>query len=231
MTRFLFALPLLLLSCAPEKSGAADDANAKPRLALLTSLPLVFGETFSIEPAGSPTLTRLQRDYDVEAIAVADAASLQGKDMLLMAHPLAQPAEVLVELDQWVRDGGRVMLLADPKLSWPLERPLGDRLRAPPAFADTGLLIHWGLLLEGPITDGPTDAEVDGLAFRTSSPGRLRIEGGDCVLAGDGLVARCSIGKGKATIIADADLLNVPDDVGKSPNLDLISKELARLSR
>lgn len=231
MKQILIALPLLLLSCAPERSGAANQGTAKPKLALLTSLPLVFGETFSIEPAGSPTLTRLQRDYEVETIAVADAASLEGKGVLLMAHPLAQPAEVLVELDQWVRDGGRLLLLADPKLSWPLERPLGDKLRAPPAFADTGLLIHWGLVLEGPITEGPTDAAVDGLAFRTSSPGRLRLEGGDCQLAGDGLVARCTIGKGKATIIADADILNVPDDVGKSPNLDIISRELSRLSR
>ena len=48
-----------------------------------------------------------------------------------MAHPLAQPAEDLVALDDWVRGGGRVLLLADPMLEWPSKRPLGDPLRPP----------------------------------------------------------------------------------------------------
>ena len=62
-----------------------------------------------------------------------------------MAQPLAQPAEDLVALDDWVRGGGRVLLLADPMLEWPSKRPLGDPLRPPPMFMDTGLLAHWGL--------------------------------------------------------------------------------------
>ena len=61
-----------------------------------------------------------------------------------MAHPLAQTAENLVALDQWVRGGGRVLLLADPMLEWPSERPLGDPLRPPPMFMDTGLLAPLG---------------------------------------------------------------------------------------
>ena len=72
-----------------------------------------------------------------------------------MAQPQAQPAEALVELDAWVRRGGRVLLLADPALEWPSERPLGDLLRPPAAFADTGLLGHWGLTLTPPEARGP----------------------------------------------------------------------------
>ena len=45
---------------------------------------------------------------------------------MLLAHPMAQTADALVDLDRWVRGGGRVLLLADPRLEWPSERPLGD---------------------------------------------------------------------------------------------------------
>lgn len=186
----------------------------RPQLALLTSLPLVFGEGFAIGGGGSPALTRLEHRYKVVPIGVADAASLQGHRLLLMAHPRAQPAEVLVELDRWVRDGGRLLLLADPKLDWPSERPLGDLLRPPPAFADTGLLIHWGLRLNGP--EPGSDATVGQL----ESDGRCRVED-------DGSLARCKLGKGQAVIIADADFLNV--EASDSANLDRLIIQLDRL--
>lgn len=168
-------------------------AAERPTLALLTSLPLVFAERFGLDNAGSPALTRLEQRYKVQPIAVADAANLKGRKLLLMAHPRAQPAEALVELDQWVRSGGHVLLLADPNLRWPSERPLGDKLRPPPAFADTGLLNHWGVTTVGPVAG--------------ESAGRLTSK--HCEITGDGVVARCSIGRGKATIIGDADFINV----------------------
>jgi hypothetical protein len=125
----------------PDKRAPED----RPALALLTSLPLVFGESFSLDNGGSAALSRLEQRYTVQPIGVADAASLKGQGLLLMAHPRAQPAEALVELDRWVRMGGHVLLLADPRLDWPSERPLGDLLRPPPMFADTGLLSHRGM--------------------------------------------------------------------------------------
>jgi hypothetical protein len=63
----------------------------------------------------------------------------------------------------------------------------------------------------------------------TVSPGIL---GGACAVADGGLVAHCRIGKGRATVIADADLLNVADlgDAGRH-NLDAILSELSGLER
>lgn len=203
----------------------------RPTLALLTSLPLVFGESFGLESGGSAALGRLEQRYNVLPIGVADAASLEGQRLLLMAHPRAQPAEALVELDQWVRGGGRVLLLADPRLDWPSERPLGDKLRPPPAFADTGLLAHWGLRLSGPDPQGPASTGDGELAIVASSPGKL--ESRSCVIAGGGFVARCRIGRGAATVVADADWLNVDGegalDGPTEHNLDLLVAELARL--
>ena len=202
---------------------------AKPTLMLLTTLPLVFGETFGLEGGGSPALEALETRYTVQPVSVADAPTLAQGRLLLMAHPLAQPAEALVELDAWVRGGGRLLLLADPALDWPSERPLGDPLRPPPAFADTGLLQHWGLRLDAPDERGPRQLELGGHSILASSPGRLA---GSCPISADRLVARCLIGQGQATIVADADFLNVEDlDGPDDRNLDAMLAELAALER
>ena len=204
----------------------------RPTLALLTSLPLVFAEQFSLDGGGSPALARLEQRYTVQPIGVADGASLAGQRLLLMAHPRAQPAEALVALDRWLRDGGRLLLLADPRLDWHSERPLGDRLRPPPAFADTGLLNHWGLELSGPYPDGPAQVTNGSFSILAVSPGRFTSRG-TCAVAGAGFVARCRIGKGSATLIADADFLHVEGegalDGPTGQNLDLLMAELARL--
>jgi hypothetical protein len=202
---------------------------AKPTLMLLTTLPLVFGETFGLEGGGSPALEALETRYSVQPVSVADAPTLARGRLLLMAHPLAQPAEALVDLDAWVRGGGRLLLLADPALDWPSERPLGDPLRPPPAFADTGLLRHWGLRLDAPEERGPRQLELGGYVILTASPGALA---GACPISADRLVARCRIGQGEATIVADADFLNVEDLDGPTDyNHDAMLAELAALER
>ena len=119
---------------------------------LLTSLPLLFGEDFSLQGGGSPVLKALQGRYRVLPISVTDNRELAKGRLLMMAQPPAQTAENLVALDGWVRHGGRVLLLADPMLEWPSKRALGDPLRPPPMFQDTGLLAHWGLRLDAPDT-------------------------------------------------------------------------------
>ena len=204
--------------------------SARPALLLLTSLPLVFSEEFSLEGGGSAALKALETRYRVVPISVTDGADLAKGRLLLMAHPLSQTAENLVALDQWVRRGGHVMLLADPMLEWPSKLPLGDPLRPPPMFADTGLLAHWALRLDSPEIRGPKAGRLNGYPVMTASPGALF--GGGCRISDDRLVARCGIGKGKATIVADADLLD-PEDLGKGAehNLDATLSELSALER
>lgn len=183
--------------------------SERPVLLLVTSLPLIFGEEFSLESHGSPALDALESRYRVQPIGVTDAQALRQGRLLLMAHPLAQPAEALVDLDAWIRDGGRLLLLADPKLDWPSSRPLGDPLRPPPGFADTGLLQHWGL--------------------RLAAPANLQAASSSCRVTGDGLVARCPVGGGEVTVVADADFLNVDDD--GAAGLEFLLRELERLER
>jgi hypothetical protein len=216
----------------PHKRAAEPaprTAGEKPALMILTTLPLLFPEEFTLQGAGSKALTALETRYRVVPIGTTDAASLKQGRLLLLAHPMAQTAEALVDLDRWVGDGGRVLLLADPKLDWPSERPLGDKLRPPPAFADTGLLKHWGLTLEPPAESGPQLRTIAGTEILSASSGRLA---GTCDIERGGFVARCRVGKGRAVVVADADFLNVEDlDGPTDSNLDALVAELAALER
>jgi hypothetical protein len=206
----------------------ARPAAERPTLLLLTSLPLLFSEDFSLK-GGSPALERLQTRYKIVPISVTDPPDLAKGRLLLMAHPLVQPAEDLVTLDEWVRRGGRVLLLADPMLEWPSKRPLGDLLRPPPMFMDTGLLAHWGLRLDAPDRRGPAPRKLGGYDVLTVSPGALA---GSCSISSDALVAHCRIGKGLATIVADADFLDVGELGPRADhNLDGLLEELANLER
>jgi hypothetical protein len=208
------------LVLAQMSGGRLGPRAEKPTLLLLTSLPLMFSEDFSLEGGGSAALKKLHSRYRVVPISVTDQSELAKGRLLMMAQPHAQTAENLVALDEWVRRGGRVLLLADPMLEWPSKRALGDPQRPPPMFADTGLLLHWGVRLDAPDKRGPA-RELGGHRVASVSPGLLY---GGCAITADRMVARCKVGRGEATVVADADLL-----IGGDDNLDAVLAELAKL--
>ncbi|GAA4724399.1 hypothetical protein H9L13_12110 [Sphingomonas lutea] len=231
--RVLAALALLLLVAGAwalaSKQRPAPQAAEKPVLLLLTSLPIVFGEQFALDGGGSRVLQALETRYRVRPISVTSTAELSGHNLLLLAHPPAQTSENLVALDGWVRRGGRVLLLADPALEWPSERALGDPLRPPPMFSDTGLLARWGVRLDTPETAGPQVRTLAGREVMTASPGTLH---GRCAISAGRLLADCAVGKGRALIVADADFIGVEHLAGATGrNLDSLLALLDRLSR
>lgn len=222
---------LLLLSCSEATTPRASGSQ-KPELFLLTALPLVWSEDFGLDQPGSLALQRLEQDYRVTPIDLP--SDLPEGSLLLAAQPRALPAEELVALDKWVRAGGRVLLIADPMLEWPSELPLGDRRRPPMAFADTGLLLRWGLRLDAPDRRGPRQSIIASTPVLTASPGTLERVGKGCDIAEARLVARCRIGKGSVIVIADADFLNVGKGGVDGPtegNLPALVSQLASLSR
>jgi hypothetical protein len=223
----LTAILAAILMEGPRPGLPPRPASERPQLLLLTSLPILFPEQLSLESKPEPVRIALESRYTIEPVSVADRASLDGHRLLLMAQPKAQPAEVLVELDAWVRSGGHVLVLADPALEWPSKRPLASPLRPPLAFADTGLLGHWGLRLDAPDSE-PRTIEAGTATIETSSPGVLVATGGNCSVE-DGFVAHCRVGNGEATVIGDADFIDVADSA--SPNLTLLLRELNRLER
>lgn len=205
----------------------------RPVLLLLTGLPLMFGDEFSLAGNGSPALLALQKRYQVEPISTGTDLERGRGRLLLMAQPRAQRPEDLVAIDRWLRSGGRLVLLADPALEWPVERPLGDPLRPPPMFSDTGLLGHWGLRLDAPEAIGPRLGRIGPYEVVTGSPGTLVATGSGCKVDPGGLVARCRIERGRATIIADADFLDIGRPQGvdgqTQDNLSALAGELAQI--
>lgn len=208
-------------------------AGDRPALKLLTALPLYFGDHFGL-PQGSPALLRLRTRYAVEVINTSEARALGSGGLLLAAQPQAQTAANLVALDRWVRAGGRLLLLADPILEWPSQAPLGSPLRPPYAFADTGLLAHWGLRLDAPDRAGAAQRTIGGQRVETLAPGTLAaIAGGTarCRVEQPGIVAACRIGRGVAIIVADADFIDPSGRSTAGAGLDAMMVELARLER
>ena len=227
LVAFAVAAAALAYAARRHEVPGPRPETQRPPLMLLTGLPLLFGEEFSLKGGGSEALRQLKSRYRVVPIAVSSTSELARGSLMLMAQPQAQTAENLVALDDWVRRGGRVLLLADPMLEWPSKLPLGDRLRPPPMFADTGLLAHWGLRLDAPDERGPALRQLAGREIETVSPGALF---GHCAISGDRLVARCPIGKGGAVVVADADFLNLTDVDGPTENnLPALLGELERL--
>ena len=215
----------------------AETAPVKPELYVMTSLPLLFDEGFTAGPAKGEAAVFLSEHYALKPIDLP--SQLPPGAILLAAQPRALPAEELVALDAWVRGGGKMLLLADPLLEWPSERPLGDQMRPPMAYPDTGLLAHWGLRLDAP--EPPTSATqfstkeiwVGRYYIRTESPGIfVVISPGACSTQANGLLASCRLGKGRAEIVADADFLNLGDgetSPGRAPNAFWFGELLDRL--
>lgn len=210
------ALLFLMSLLAYAFTRPAPD-GPKPSLGLMTTLPLQWSEggveaDLAEDAQPHPAFSRLSETYDVQPLDdVRDLAELR---ILLLAQPRAfSPAE-LVQLDSWVRKGGRILILADPALQWGSLYPLGDKRR--PLFTSmlSPLFAHWGLELVLPIADAEPMAirKIGTLSIRTQTPGEwLKIgRGGSarCVLEEGGLLADCTIGKGRALLVADADLLD-----------------------
>jgi len=214
----LLALLLLLMSTllAYAFIPPAPD-GPKPILGLMTTLPLQWSEggveaDLAEDAQPHPAFARLGQSYDVQPLD--DVRDLAKRRILLLAQPRAFSPIELVQLDSWVRKGGRLLILADPALQWGSLYPLGDKRR--PLFTSmlSPLFAHWGLELVLPIADAEPMAirKIGKLSIRTQTPGEwLKINSGGsarCALEEGGLLADCKIGKGRALLVADADLLD-----------------------
>jgi hypothetical protein len=70
---------------------------------------------------------------------------------------------------------------------------------------------------------------LGGQTVMAASAGTLA--GERCEIADEGLIGRCLIGKGRAIVIADADLLNIGSDPRDDRNLAALLSQLESLSR
>lgn len=199
------------------------EARAKPPLLLLTGLPLAWGEGGVAAALGgsagpAAAYAAIERVYDVQPIDQADPDGLRGGRLLLVAQPTPPGPGGLVAIDGWIRSGGHALILTDPALRWPSEYPLGDPRRPPINDGLGPLLAHWGLLLEPPEAGRIlVTRDLGAHRLATAAPGRFLATGSNCAVRDGGLAAECRIGRGRALLLGDADMLHDLLWVGPGP--------------
>lgn len=219
----------------PEPQGP------QPALGLMTTLPLQWSEggieaDLAKDAEPHPAYKRLQAQYDVRPIDDFDDLDSRSMKLMLLAQPRALSPAELVKLDAWVRAGGRLLVLADPALQWGSLYPLGDKRR--PLFTSllSPLFSHWGVELVLPMTDEQPLVlrEVDGLTIRTQTPGEWQPKAGgagaSCKIASHKILADCRVGKGRALLVADADLLDTVYWAGRGVRAVTGNDEFANLA-
>lgn len=212
-----------------EPAASAIPAK-RPPLLVVTGLPVARGEgaiadmlSGAADPAES--WRWLNAHFALQPLDFVTVDALRGRGLLLLAQPrVLQPAE-LVAIDDWVRSGGRALVLADPALRWQTRYPLGDP-RAPPAMSLLDpLLTRWGVRLDLRDAKGGgqyshRDIVVAGRRWRLAvdDAGVFVAADDRCSIEEDGLIARCIVGQGRALLVADADLMADRIWIGEGPD-------------
>lgn len=207
-----------LVALAPLAAQAQADRQPSA-LGLMGTIPIFWGEADGvadlIDGSAKEHWARplLAASHDLKPLDYLNSATLGGLRLLLIAQPRALSGEENVALDGWVRTGGRLLLFADPMMTGHSRFALGDRRRPQDIVLLSPILARWGLKLEYLEGQQPVAHLVGagGIALPVNLPGRLVPTGSDseCSLSGDGILAQCRIGQGRATIMADAMLLDL----------------------
>ena len=207
----LGSILLALTACWFADRSRITASARPPELAIISRLPLFWREG-AAGPAArvdAPIITVLRQRFAVQPLDSPVLLKPRVK-RLLLAQPRALSGEELVALDQWVRRGGEALVLADPQLHWPMALPMGDRRRPPPVTLLAGLLGHWGVGL-APVEAGGGERRhflADGRMLTLYAASSVDTVAPACRILARGLVARCRVGEGGATVVADADLID-----------------------
>jgi len=227
--RWLAALAAAVVLIAGSVAAWAWHSHSaeRPRLGLFTSLPIYWAERGSISEAlaggGNPHWVRgaLEQDYVLVPLDTLDGPETAKLDRILIAQPRPLAPAENVALDHWVREGGRVLLFADPFLTEESRFGIGDKRRPQDVVLLSPILQRWGLDLtfNADQPDGERTVVLgdERLPERLSGRFRLMKPGAPahCSLVADALVADCRVGKGRVTAVADAALLEAHRSSGE----------------
>ena len=254
-SKITLAVLLALLAIA---GGAAWVFAAKPQprepLGLVTSLPIYWGDgaemSAIVSGASETTWVRavIEQRYDLNPLdslvpAVdlmdgkrAEVDPLKGLDRLLIVQPRGVSPQDNVALDQWVRGGGKLLLVLDPMLTGQYAVPIFDPRHPSASALIPAVMARWGLAMQfsesqplgGAMIDtkafGPVPVQMAGeLVVSEESAGDSAARG-ECVIEPGGLVARCKLGSGTVTVVADAALYEQvgPDGEGDEALLSML---------
>lgn len=221
---------------APAQPTAALSAAPLKPLGLMTSLPLYWPLDAAIGDitAGRADLPWQRRAIDkafliepLDTLSPIPALSpgapvtdpLAGMERLAVIQPRGlSPADNLA-LDTWLRGGGRLLLVLDPMLTGDYDLPLGDPRRPVDSAVIPPVVARWGLAVRFDETQSAqvVKADMDGAVLPLALAGTIAITdpaSARCTLAAGGAAARCQVGKGEVTVIADAAVFEHADLAG-----------------
>ena len=218
-------LSLALLGCSVQPAQSDPPRNAPESIAgaetgLFTTLPIYWGEGGDIASVLNGQVEEgwvrkaLEENSVIVPLDTLEPDALEGVDKVILAQPRPLAPSENVAFDSWIREGGHALIFADPMLTQHSDHPLGDPRRPHDMVVISPILSRWGLDLlfdEGqPTGERLILSEGTNLPVELSGHFELMDEAGyaDCDLSANGLVADCTIGKGKALLIADASLLD-----------------------
>jgi hypothetical protein len=201
-------------------AGASQSAEDRKDLLWTSTIPLQWGETDLTAIAkgkgeAAAAFVRLESRYRMKPVDNLLKLDAPSSRMFLLVQPrLLSPAE-LVAFDKWIHAGGQALILADPALQWPSAHPMGDTRR--PLFTSllNPLFRHWGVELVLPA--GAEEAEqmvaVGSYDLKLVSAGVWQPFAGKtatahCRIGPAAVVAECRPGRGRAVLLADADMLD-----------------------
>ncbi len=105
----------LLTSCAASVPAPASS------LGVVSALPLFWGEGVPMailegDDQRAPIIRKLAARHNLVPLDQVTSTQLARVTQLLVAQPRGLAPQELVELDRWVRRGGRALIFADPIL-------------------------------------------------------------------------------------------------------------------
>lgn len=224
--RFWPVLALLMAGLALWAMQPRSSA-AKAPVGLFTTLPILWNEAPDIvaqlNDSTPPHWARaeLTERGGIVPLDTLAAQPLAALTRLVIAQPRPLSPDENVALDNWVRGGGRLLLLADPALTQHSDFSIADPRRPQAVALLSPILSRWGLDLTfdesqpfgervQPVMDVPVPYNLAG-RWRVSG----QASGGvNCRAWGDGLAVTCAVGKGRVVALADAAVLESDDSAG-----------------
>lgn len=235
-SHFIPLAALLLAGCSPATDTPAALATYTP-LGLMSSLPLYWPADVALADiaAGTAVMPWQRRAIETRyrlvpldtlspVLALSPDAPetdpLAGLQRLAVIQPRGLSPADNVALDDWVRRGGRLLLVLDPALTGDYAPPLGDPRRPVDSALIPPVVARWGLAISFDETQSlqPVTAPFAEGSLPLVLPGHIAMAGAAgsaCTLAADAALATCRVGKGQVTLIADAALFEHPELAGE----------------
>lgn len=222
--------------------GVEDDLAAGPGepVGLVTSLPIYWPDGAALDDLANPavalpwTRQALEKDYTLHPFDTLSPATDAGEplpgletpegvindldklDRLAIIQPRGLSPQDNVALDDWVRGGGRLLLVLDPLLTGHYETAIFDPRHPAGSALIPPVVARWGLAMS---YDEMQPMELRAVEARHGllpvvMGGQISIvdpDAASCELDAESVIAYCAIGEGRVTLVADAALFEAHD--------------------